>query len=434
MEKKEIFEKVVSLCKRRGFIYPGSEIYGGLANSYDFGPLGVLLSNSIKKRWWKRFVEDREDIYGLDGAVILNPKVWEVSGHVANFTDPLVECKKCHGRFRKDMLDEEKQENCPNCGGNLTEPKNFNGMFKTYIGASEDTASVAYLRPETAQAIFINFNNILNSFSPRIPFGVGQIGKSFRNEITAGNFIHRTLEFEQMELEYFITENIWENEFEKWQKEIYDFILDLGVEPDNLRIREHSDKERSHYSKKTTDIEYNHYFGFKEIWGLAYRTNYDLNAHSKGSGQKLEYKDPESGEVFTPHVIEPAVGVGRLLLITLLDSYKEQDGRVWLSLKPYFSPYKLAVFPLVRNKEEIVSKAREVFNSLKTKFCTAFDDRGNIGKRYYSQDEIGTPYCATIDYQTLEDNTVTIRDRDTTKQERIKIEDIENFIVSKLKI
>jgi glycyl-tRNA synthetase len=433
-EKQEIFNKVVSLCKRRGFVYPGSDIYGGLANSYDYGPLGVQVVRAIKDMWWKQFVEQRENVYGLDGSIILNPRVWEVSGHVANFTDPLVECRKCHKRFRKDFLDEEGVQSCPDCGGGLTDPKNFNGMFKTHIGASEDTSSVAYLRPETAQAIFINFKNILDSFSPKIPFGVGQIGKSFRNEITAGNFIHRTLEFEQMELEYFIKEESWETEFAKYQEEITKFITSLGIKSENLRVREHTDKERSHYSKKTIDIEYNHYFGWKEIWGLAYRTNYDLTQHAKASGQDLSWGDPETGEKIIPHVIEPAVGVGRLFLIAMLDAYFEEKGRTVLKLPARLSPYKVAIFPLVRNKPDIVFRAKDTYKKLQSKFMCAFDDRGNIGKRYYSQDEIGTPYCVTIDYQTLEDNTVTVRDRDTTKQDRIQIEDLEQFVNSKLKI
>jgi len=431
-EKQTKFEKIVSLCKRRGFVYPNSEIYGGLANSYDYGPLGVQIIQSIKNMWWKKFVLDRENIYGLDGGVILNPRVWQASGHVENFTDPLVECKKCHKRFRLDFLEAEGKKNCPECSGELTDPKNFNGMFRTFIGSAEDTSSTAYLRPETAQAIFINFKNILNSFSPKIPFGIAQIGKSFRNEITAGNFVHRTLEFEQMELEYFIREENWQEVFDTWQKDIFNFVLSLGVKGENLRIREHTDKERSHYSKKTTDIEYNHYFGWKEIWGLAYRTDFDLKSHSKVSGLDLSYKDQETGESFVPHVVEPAVGVGRLFLIAMLEAYHEEENRIILKLPVQLAPYKVAVFPLVRNKPEITAKAREVFGLLKSHFYTAWDDRGNIGKRYYSQDEIGTPWCVTVDYQSLEDNTVTIRNRDTAKQERLNISEIEQFVTNSL--
>jgi len=432
MNSQEKFEKVVSLCKRRGFVFQGSEIYGGLANTFDYGPLGTEIINGIKREWWRKFVVQRPDIYGIDGGILLNPKVWQASGHIENFTDPLVECKKCHKRYRLDFLEEEGKTSCPECDGELTEPKNFNGMFKTFIGPVEDTSSIAYLRPETAQAIFINFNNILNTFSPKIPFGIAQIGKAFRNEITAGNFVHRTLEFEQMELEYFIKGDDWQKVFDTWQKDIFDFVLFLGVKKENLRIREHTDKERSHYSKKTTDIEYNHYFGWKEIWGLAYRTDFDLKSHSKASGQDLSYRDQETGKSFIPHVIEPAVGVGRLFLIALLEAYCEDANRVILKLPVNLAPYKAAVFPLVRNKEDIVKKAREVFDNLKLKFNTAWDDRGNIGKRYYAQDEIGTPYCITVDYQTLEDDTITVRDRDTAKQKRINISEISSFVLGNL--
>jgi len=432
MTSQEKFEKVVSLCKRRGFVYPSSEIYGGFANTYDYGPLGVQLLRSIKEIWWKKFVEDREDVYGLDGSVLLNPKVWQASGHVDNFTDPLVECKKCHKRYRQDFLEQEGETNCPECAGSLTEPKMFNGMFKTFVGPTEDTSSVAYLRPETAQAIFVNFSNVLNSFSPKIPFGIAQIGKAFRNEITAGNFIHRTLEFEQMELEYFIEEGNWEKEFEKWLFDMLKFAYDLGISKESLRVREHTSKERSHYSEKTVDVEYMYYFGWKELYGLAYRTDFDLKQHSKFSGKKLLYRNNETTEKFTPHIIEPSMGVGRTFLAVMLDSYVEDGDRIVLKLKPSLAPYKAAVFPLVRNKEELVKKAREVFDGLKLQFSTVWDDRGNIGKRYYSQDEIGTPYCITIDYQTLKDNTVTIRDRDTTKQKRIKIFDISLFVLKSI--
>jgi len=426
-------EKIVSLCKRRGFVYPGSEIYGGLANTFDYGPLGVEVLRSIKDIWWKKFVEDREDVYGIDGGVILSPKVWEASGHVENFTDPLVECKSCHNRFRKDFLEQEGSvDKCPECSGELTEPRMFNGMFRTHIGPVENTFSAAYLRPETAQAIFINFNNIVSSFNPKIPFGIAQIGKSFRNEITTGPFVHRTIEFEQMELEYFIRESAWQKTFDMWLNNLFDYAKDVGISKKNLRVREHNDSERSHYSKKTVDIEYNHGFGWKELWGLAYRTDYDLKVHSKASGRKLMYRDSETGEEFIPHVVEPALGVGRTFLVAMLDAYSEENDRVVLRLNPKLAPYKLAVFPLVRNREELVKKARRTFDDLKLKFHTAWDDRGNIGKRYYSQDETGTPYCVTVDYQTLEDDTVTIRDRDTTKQERIKISEIEPFVSKSL--
>ncbi|MFH1565943.1 MAG: glycine--tRNA ligase [bacterium] len=432
MDNQEKFEKVVSLCKRRGFVFPGSEIYGGLANTFDYGPLGVEIINAIKKEWWKRFVMQRNDIYGIDGGILLNPKVWQASGHIENFTDPLVECKKCHKRYRQDFLEQEGKVTCPECGGDLTEPKMFNGMFKTFVGAVEDTTSVAFLRPETAQSIFINFSNIINTFSPKFPFGIAQIGKAFRNEITAGNFVHRTLEFEQMEIEYFIKEAEWEKYFEKWLLDTQKFVLDLGVLKESLRVREHTKKEISHYSKRTLDVEYNYHFGWKELYGLAYRGNYDLSQHSKMSGKELAYKEPNSEESFIPHVIEPSMGVNRLFLVVMLDSYFEDGDRVVLKLKPALAPYKVAVFPLVRNKEELVKKAKDVFDGLKSKFHTVWDDRGNIGKRYYAQDEIGTPYCITVDYQTLEDDTVTIRDRDTAKQERIKISEISPFVLKNI--
>jgi len=433
MTGQEKFERVVSLCKRRGFVFPGSEIYGGFANTFDYGPLGTEVINSIKRDWWKRFVVQRPDVYGIDGGILSNPKVWKASGHIENFTDPLVECKKCHKRYRKDFLEQDGKDVCPECGGELTEPKMFNGMFKTFVGSTEDTSSIAYLRPETAQSIFVNFSNILHSFSPRIPFGIAQSGKAFRNEITAGSFVHRTLEFEQMEIEYFIKEQDWKKSFESWLVAMMKFAQDLGVSKENLRVREHTDKERSHYSKRTVDIEYNHYFGWKELYGLAYRADYDLKQHSKYSGKDLSYKDPDTGVEFIPHVIEPSMGVGRTFLVVMLEAYTEDKDRVVLKLKPFLAPYKAAVFPLVRNKEELVGKARKIFmDLLDAGIYTAWDDRGNIGKRYYAQDEIGTPWCLTIDYQTLEDDTVTIRDRDTTKQERIKISEIESYIQNSL--
>lgn len=425
-----LMEKVVALCKRRGFVYPGSEIYGGLANTWDYGPLGVELKNNIRDFWWKSFVKNREDIYGIDGGILLHPKVWEASGHVANFSDELVECKKCHTRFRVDQLESDK---CPQCGGDFTEGKKFSGLFKTFIGATEDTASVAYLRPETAQAIFINFKNILDSFHPKLPFGIAQIGKAFRNEITAGNFIFRDLEFEQMEIEYFIDPNAdWEKMFSLWQKSMREWLTSLGVDEKKLRVREHEDKERSHYSKKTVDIEYEFPFGTKEVWGLAYRTDYDLKQHSTASGVDLSYQD-EKGQKFIPHVIEPSFGMPRTLLVILLESYSEDGERVVLKLVPRLAPYKVAVFPLLANKPELVEKARGIYDDLKNDFSVAWDDRGNIGKRYYAQDEIGTPWCITADFQTLDDNTVTVRDRDTAKQERLPVDKLTDYFQNLLR-
>jgi glycyl-tRNA synthetase len=431
MTEQNLLEKVVSLCKRRGFVYPGSEIYGGLANTWDFGPLGVELKNNIKQLWWKRFVCDREDIFGLDGGILLNPKIWEASGHTESFVDPLVECKSCHQRFRFDQL--EDTSNCPECGGGLTEPRLFNGMFKTFIGATEDSSSLAYLRPETAQAIFVNFANIVNSFSPRLPFGIAQIGKAFRNEITTGQFIFRTLEFEQMEIEYFIREQDWQRTFESWQKEMLQWAVAVGIKDSKLKFREHGEDERSHYSKRTTDLEYEFPGGFKELYGLAYRTDFDLSTHARHSGQDLRYTDPETGEKFFPHVVEPSFGVERTLMPILLDAYHEERDRVVLKLKPSLAPYKVAVSPLLANKPELVKKAREVFDLLRSKFYTAWDDRGNIGKRYYSQDEIGTPWCVTVDFQSLEDDTVTIRDRDSMTQERVATSNLLSYFFAKLR-
>jgi len=426
----DLMEKITALAKRRGFIYPGSEIYGGLANTYDFGPLGVELKNNIKRLWWKRFVQERPEIYGLDGGVIANPDIWKASGHIESFVDPLVECKACHHRFREDQLKDPKK--CPDCGGELTEAKMFNGMFKTFIGATEDEGSLAYLRPETAQNIFVNFANIVDSFSPPMPFGIAQIGKAFRNEITTGQFIFRTLEFEQMEIEYFIREEEWEKVFEKWQEELMDWATFVGIKKEKLRFREHLEEERSHYSKKTLDLEYEFPGGFKEICGLAYRGDYDLTNHSKHSGKELSYRDPQSGEKFVPHVVEPSLGVERTLLPMLLDSYSEEGERVILKLRPALAPYKAAVFPLLANKEDLVGKAREVFESLRQEFYVAWDARGNIGKRYFAQDEIGTPWCITVDFDSLKDQAVTVRDRDTTKQERVSVDKLSDYLENKI--
>jgi len=431
---QELMEKIVSLCKRRGFVFPGSEIYGGLANSFDYGPLGVELKNNIKNAWWKRFVHQRDDIVGIDAALIMNPKVWEVSGHLKEFSDPLVECEKCKRRFRADHIEGKK---CPDCGGKLSEPRQFNLMLKTFLGVTEDSASAVYFRPETAQAMFVDFKNVLNTTRRKIPFGIAQIGKAFRNEVTPGNFIFRTREFEQMEIEYFIKEAGWEKVFDYWQKEMWSWTTeDLGIEKENLHDCECEPETRAHYSKKTIDIEYDYPFGRSELYGLAYRTDFDLKNHFK----EPPYEDAESGEKFYPHVIEPTFGVDRSVLAVLLDAYKEEDERVVLKLKPSLAPYKVAVFPLLKNKPELVKKAREVYNMLKIPArhnaaalgAVAFDDRGNIGKRYYSQDEIGTPFCVTIDFDTLKDDAVTVRDRDTMKQERVKINDLIFFLNGKL--
>jgi len=423
-------DKIVSLCKRRGFVYPGSEIYGGLANTWDWGPLGVELKNNVKKEWWKTFVHRREDIFGLDGGILLNPKIWEASGHTKNFIDTLVECRKCHHRFRVDFLNGAK--NCPDCGGGFTEPKKFVPMFKTFVGPVENSASVAYLRPETAQAIFVNFKNIVDSFHPKIPFGIAQIGKAFRNEITLGNFIFRSLEFEQMEIEYFIYEEDWEKYFEEWRNLMEDWIVSLGVSKANLRWRRHSAEELSHYSKRTEDLEFNFPFGFKELYGLAYRTDFDLKNHANFSGKDLRFK-MEKNEDFYPHVIEPSFGVERSILAILVNAYGEEKDRVILKLNPKIAPFKVAVFPLLANKPDLVNMAKKIYLNLKKEFPVAWDERGNIGKRYYSQDEIGTPWCVTVDFQSLSEETVTVRDRDTTKQERVGIDKLASYFQNLLK-
>ncbi len=457
MENNDLMEKIVSLCKRRGFVFPGSEIYGGLANSYEYGPAGVELKKNIIDAWWQYFVRNRPDMVGLDSSIILHPKVWEASGHVAGFADAMVDCKNCHHRTRADHLiedampatkvegksDEELttiiEENkikCPNCGKfNWTPVRKFNLLFETHIGIVPEAQSKAYLRGETAQGIFVAFKNILDSTRVKLPFGVGQTGKSFRNEITKGNFIFRTLEFEQGEIEYFFDPETtdWKNLFEDWKNQMWKFVTEvLGVKGENLRWREHDDEERSFYSKRTEDLEYNFPFGFKELWGLAYRTDYDLQQHMKYSGVDLSYTDPNTLKKFIPHVIEPAVGINRLMAMVLLDAYREDENRVYLSLPARLAPYKVAVFPLMANKPELVGRAKQIFDQLKTNFTTAWDDRGNVGKRYYSQDEIGTPFCITVDFQTLEDNTVTVRDRDTKEQPRIEIENLDNYLKTKL--
>ncbi len=425
MEKDNLLDKITALAKRRGFIYPGSEIYGGLANSWDYGPLGVELKNNIKKLWWKRYVHDRDDIVGIDAALIMNTKVWETSGHLDEFVDPLVECEKCHKRFRENQLAEK---NCPDCSGLLTAPKQFNLMFKTNLGPIESEENTVYFRPETAQAIFTNFKNILDTTRQTIPFGIAQIGKAFRNEITPGNYIFRTREFEQMEIEYFISqpksEKEWEKHFEYWEKEMTQWAGDIGIDTSKLHKLDIPQEKLAHYSKKTIDFEFDFPFGREELWGLAYRTDFDLKNHGEKSGENLKYKDIETGEEYYPHVIEPSLGVDRTLLAVMLSAYHKDGDRVIMKFKPELAPYKVAVFPLVKNKPELVKKAKEIFDDLKVKTSAIWDDRGNIGKRYFSQDEIGTPNCITVDYQTLEDNTVTVRDRDSAEQKRVKIEDL----------
>ncbi|MBI4122396.1 MAG: glycine--tRNA ligase [Parcubacteria group bacterium] len=454
-------EKIISLAKQRGFIFAGSEIYGGLANSWDYGPLGVELKNNIRDWWWKRFVQERSDMVGLDAAILMNPKVWEASGHVSNFSDPLTECTSCHHRFRADDLPaisnnqfpitkkapnsrpeadhplagNNQKGKCPSCGGELLPPKQFNLMFKTFMGTIEESANTVYLRPEIAQAMFVNFKNALNTSRKRLPFGIASVGKAFRNEITPGNFIFRTLEFDLMEFEYFVHEKEWEKQFEYWLKEQQDWLLDLGFSKKNIRIREHEASERAHYSKRTVDVEYHTPFGWKEMFGLAYRTDFDVRNHMEKSGQDLQYTDPETGETLIPHVIEPTFGLTRLLLMVLLESYSEEgegkDRREVLKLHPRLAPYKAAVFPLLKNKPELVALARSIYDDLRKRFMVAWDERGNVGKRYYSQDQIGTPFCITVDFDSLQDNAVTVRDRDSMKQERVKIEELAGYLKNK---
>jgi glycyl-tRNA synthetase len=439
--QKDLMEKIVSLAKRRGFVYPGSEIYGGLANSWDYGPLGTELKNNIKQLWWKRFVQQRPDMVGIDAALIMNPKVWDASGHIATFTDPLVECKACHARFRADQIDLKAPcENCKKTDG-FGEPKMFNLMLKTFLGPSEDQTSVAYFRPETAQAMFVQFKNVQQTSRKPIPFGIAQVGKAFRNEITPGNFVFRTREFEQMEIEYFIpvpkTDEDWNKYFEEWKEQMISWMRDdLKLDMAHVHELEVPEEDRAHYSKRTLDFEYDYPFGTKELYGLAYRGDFDLQNHMKASGEDLSFLDPQTNEKYVPHVIEPTWGVDRSFLAVMLDSYREEgEGdakRVWLALPPKLAPYKVAVFPLLKNKPELVEKARGIYDELSKHFMVAWDDRGNVGKRYYSQDEIGTPFGITVDFDSLEDNAVTIRDRDTAQQERVKISELQTWLHNKI--
>lgn len=423
-----LMNKIVSLAKRRGFVFPSSEIYGGIGGFWDFGPLGVILKNNIKALWWKAMVHDREDVYGIDTTIISAPAVWQASGHAISFTDPLVECKSCHKRFRADKVG----DTCPECNGEFTQVRQFKMMFQTSVGPVEDSSSKTYLRPETAQGIFINFANVVDSMHPKIPFGIAQIGKAFRNEITHGDFIFRDRELEQMELEYFVRPGTDEEWFEKWKETRMQWHLSLGIRKENLRFFEHPKESLAHYSKRTVDIEYNFPFGWSELEGVANRTDFDLKNHSKHSGRDLSYFDEEKKEKFIPYVIEPSVGVERLMLALLVGGYVEDGERVVLRLHPKVAPYKVAVFPLLANKESLVAVAKDIYNDLRPRFMVAFDDRGNIGKRYYSQDEIGTPFCVTVDFQSLEDGTVTVRNRDTTAQERVHRNDLASFLEGKL--
>ncbi len=450
---KDMMKKIVSFAKRRGFIFPSCEIYGGFANSYSFGPYGVELKNNIKKLWWKKFVQERSDMVGMDGPILLNSKLWEASGHLSGFNDAMVDCKKCKKRFRadhvvKELTGEDMEGElermtkalqsglkCPECGASdWTEAKNMSQMFKTEMNGIDETV---YLRPETAGAIFVDFKNVIDSMRVRVPFGIAQIGKAFRNEIVARNYIFRIREFEQMEIEYFIhPETKWEPLFDGWLDKQEEFAMSIGAKKEDLQRYEHPKEKLSHYSKKTIDIEYNFPFGFGELFGLAHRGNFDLTQHQKHSGTNLEYTDPKTNEKYLPHVLEPTVGVDRLILTALCAAYAEEavgeETRTVMKFPLAIAPIKIAVFPLLKNKPQLVEKANEVFKKLSKQYFCEFDDSGNIGKRYRRQDEIGTPYCVTIDFDTIEkDNSVTIRDRDTMKQKRVKIEELEAYFAGK---
>lgn len=441
-------EKLVSLCKRRGFIFQGSELYGGLNGTWDLGPMGVAFANNIKSEWWKSMVLSREDVVGLDSSIIHHPDTWVASGHVASFTDPLVECKVCHARLRSDHGKTIKDHEASHKEKNIwTEVKQFNLMFKTFIGPIDDEKNKTYLRPETAQGIFINFKNVVETSRVKVPFGIAQIGKGFRNEITTGNFLFRVREFEMMELEFFVKPGTDKKWHDYWKKHRLQWYLDLGIRKENIKLVDLPKEDIAHYSKGTTEVWYNWPFtvsktpGFAELEGIANRGDYDLSQHAKYLGKEITYFEQETGEHFVPYVIEPSVGLGRAMLAFLLDAYQEDpsassgQARIVLKLHPKLAPIKVAVFPLLGNKDELITKAKEIYALFKVACNGAamFDGRGNIGKRYLYQDEIGTPFCVTVDFQTLEDNTVTIRHRDTTKQERVKAEEVVAFIIDKLK-
>ncbi len=457
---EKTMEKIVALCKSRGFVYPGSEIYGGLANSWDYGPLGVEFKNNVKRAWWKKFIQESKYNVGLDAAIIMNPKAWVASGHVGGFSDPLMDCKECKARFRADQLIEDfckaKGETvavdgwtneqmleyiqtngvvCPECGKkNFTDIRKFNLMFKTFQGVTEDSQSELYLRPETAQGIFVNFKNVQRTSRKKIPFGIGQVGKSFRNEITPGNFVFRTREFEQMELEFFCAPGTDLEWFKYWKEYCMNFLLNLGIREENLRFRDHAKEELSHYSNATTDIEFVFPFGWGELWGIADRTDYDLKQHAEHSGESMDYTDPITNERYVPYCVEPSLGADRVALAFLVDAYDEEqlegdDMRVVLRLHPALAPIKAAVLPL---SKKLSDKAMEVFEMLAKKYRIEFDDAGSIGKRYRRQDEIGTPFCITYDFESEEDGCVTVRERDTMAQVRMPIDELAAYLEGKM--
>jgi len=455
-------DQLVSLAKRRGFVFPGSEIYGGLANAWDYGPLGVELKNNIKKAWWKNFVQDRPDVVGIDSAILMNPSVWEASGHVSGFSDPLVDCRQCKMRHRADKLAEAWLEKngqepaqaaamnlpeleaflasnkvrCPNCGNSdFTGIRRFNLMFKTFVGVTEDSAATVYLRPETAQGIFVNFKNVQTVSRQRVPFGIGQIGKSFRNEITPGNFIFRTREFEQMELEFFCHPSQAQEWFQYWKAQCMEWLLGLGMKAEDVRVRDHTQAELSHYSRATSDIEYRFPFGWGELWGIAHRGNFDLTQHQAFSKKELAYVDPVTQEKYLPDVVEPALGVDRLLLAFLANSHRDEEvrgeTRNVLAFHPRLAPIKVAVLPLSKQLNE---PAEKVFHALRQRFATDYDEAGSIGRRYRRQDEAGTPFCVTIDFDSLNDHKATVRDRDSMTQERIELERLPAYLQERLPV
>lgn len=432
--QSDLLEKIVSLCKRRGFVFPGSEIYGGISGMWDYGPTGSLMRKNIKDIWWKEMVQLRDDMVGVDAAILMNSRAWDASGHTQAFTDPLVECKVCHLRFREDKPEEIAEHEKSHKGVKVewTEPMNFNLLVKAYLGVIEGKQDLVYLRGEITNGVQVNFKNVIDSTRVKIPFGIAQIGKAFRNEITPGGFIFRDREFEQMETQFFIKPEKAEGEkwYQYWKQNRMDWYVSLGVDPEKLRFKDH--EKLAHYAKAATDVEYLYPWGWDEISGIHHRADWDQSRHQEFSGQNLKVRDVETNEEYTPWDIETSGGVDRLMLVLLMDAYREIDDRIFLSLAPKLAPYKAAVFPLLGNKPELIDKARGIYKNLQEDFMVAWDDRGNIGKRYAAQDEIGTPYCITVDFDTLEDESVTVRDRDTATQERVKISDLQSFLQAKL--
>jgi len=423
-----IMDRLVSLCKRRGFIFQSSEIYGGINSCWDYGPLGVELKKNIKESWWRSMVYERDDIEGLDASILMHPMIWKASGHVEGFTDPLIDCKKCKNRFKATDFE---GDNCPICGGELTEARQFNLMFKTFMGPVEDEASTVYLRPETAQGIYVNFQNVLNSSRRKIPFGIAQIGKAFRNEITPGNFIFRTREFEQMEMQYFVKPGTDEEWFEKWKQDRINWYLRLGFKKEKLKFHKHSKDELPHYAKDAYDIQYEFPFGWQELEGIHNRTDYDLSRHQKFSGKNIQYFDESTKEKYTPYIIETSAGCDRTLLTCLVDAYNEEEERVVLKLSPIIAPLKVGVFPLVK-RDGMPEVANKIYNYIRKNIKTFYDDSGSIGRRYRRQDEAGTPFAITVDTETIKNNTVTLRERDSMKQIRISIDKIEEVLKEKI--